>query len=86
MNKIPLLLLFFIGASAMAQKITVSAKVIDKETKEPLIFASVGILDKPIGTISNMQGDFDFYLPLEYRNNILIISTLGYNNYKAPVW
>ena len=71
---------------AAAQKLTISAKVVDKETKEPIIFATIGILGKPIGTITNRQGDFDFYIPIEYRNNDLVISTIGYNNYEAPVW
>lgn len=86
MNKV--LIIFFLLTSSLAgaQKLIVSAKVVDKETKEPLIFATVGILGKPIGTITNMQGDFDFYIPAEYRNNNLVISILGYNNYEAPVW
>lgn len=86
MNKV--LIIFFLLTSSLAgaQKLIVSAKVVDKETKEPLIFATVGILGKPIGTITNMQGDFDFYIPAEYRNNNLVISILGYNNYEAPAW
>jgi hypothetical protein len=70
----------------LAQKLTISAKVVDRESKEPLVFASVGIFGKSIGTITNMQGDFDFYVPAEYRNDNLVISILGYNNYAAPVW
>ena len=86
MNKGLITILILVSSLAEAQKLTVSAKVIDKETKESLIFATVGILGKPIGTITNMQGDFDFYIPSEYRNNNLVISIIGYNNYEAPVW
>ena len=86
MNKVLIIFFFLTSPIAGAQKLIVSAKVVDKETKEPLIFATVGILGKPIGTITNMQGDFDFYIPAEYRNNNLVISILGYNNYEAPVW
>lgn len=86
MNKVLIFLILLSSGSVSAQTIGISAKVIDKETKEPLIFATVGILGKPIGTISNMQGDFDFYFPSEYRNDNLIISTLGYKNYETPVW
>jgi hypothetical protein len=86
MYKIFLFLLLLAGEPAAAQTIGISAKVVDKETREPLIFATVGIAGKSIGTISNMQGDFDFYFPSEYRNENLVISTLGYNNYKTPVW
>lgn len=86
MNKILLLFLLLIGGFAAAQTIGISGKVVDTETKEPLIFATVGIAGKPIGTISNMLGDFDFYFPSEYRNDNLVISILGYNNYETPIW
>ncbi|HMJ69789.1 MAG TPA: carboxypeptidase-like regulatory domain-containing protein [Cyclobacteriaceae bacterium] len=71
---------------AVSQRLTVSAKVVDKETKEPLVFASVGIKGRSLGTITNLQGDFDFHIPPEYRNDVLAISILGYRNFEAPVW
>jgi hypothetical protein len=71
---------------SVAQKLTVSGKVTDRDTHEPLPFASIGIKGKPIGTISNLQGDFDFHIPEEYRNEILVISMLGYTNFESPVW
>lgn len=69
-----------------AQNITISAKVIDRETREPVVFASVGIKDRPIGTITNLQGEFDFHIPSEFRNDILVISMLGYQSFEAPAW
>src|SRR5688572_30636207 len=83
-----LLLIFtlLIAFSAQAQKITLSATVQDNQSQEPLPFASVGIKGKSIGTISNLQGQFDFHFPAEYRNEILVISMLGYENYEAPIW
>jgi hypothetical protein len=71
---------------AGAQRLTVSAKVVDKETKEPLVFASVGIKDKSLGTITNLQGEFDFHLSQEYRNDVLVISILGYKSFEGAVW
>lgn len=72
--------------ASAAQKITVSGKVVDKETKEPLQFATVGIVGKSIGTITNLQGEFDFHIPDEFRNNILAITMLGYKTFEAPAW
>lgn len=85
---IPILgwLILFAGLQVHAQNITLSGRVIDKETREPLIFASIGIKDRPIGTISNLQGEFDFHIPAGYRNDILAVSILGYSTYEAPVW
>jgi hypothetical protein len=71
---------------SFAQDITVSARVVDRETNEPLGYASVGLKSVPIGTISNEQGEFDFHMPSEYRNEVMVISMLGYKNFEAPVW
>jgi len=83
-----LLLIFYISVAffAQAQKITLSAKVQDGQSSEALPFASVGIKGKSIGTITNLQGDFDFHFPSEFRNEILIISMLGYENFESPIW
>jgi hypothetical protein len=86
MKILPLVSFLLISCVAMAQKITISGKVVDSETKEPLPFASIGLKGKSLGTISNLQGDFDFHIPEEYRNEILVISMLGYANLESPVW
>ncbi len=71
---------------ANAQTITISAIVVDIDSKEPLPFASVGLKNRPIGTITNLQGQFDFHIPVEYRNDVLVINMLGYQTYEAPAW
>ncbi len=81
-----LLLAFVVAFAASSQNLTISARIIDKETREPLPFASVGIMGKPIGTISNLNGEFDFHFPQQYRNEIFVISMLGYQNYEVPAW
>jgi hypothetical protein len=78
--------LALISYAAQAQQITITGKVVDLETKEPLPFASIGISGKSIGLISNEQGEFDFHIPPEMRNDILVISMLGYKTFEAPVW
>ena len=86
---IKLLLTFlFVLASLLAwsQDITISATVVDKESNEPLGYASVGLKAVPIGTISNANGEFDFHMPAQYRNDVMVISMLGYKNFEAPVW
>ncbi len=75
-----------ISFAAAGQSITISGRVQDKATHEALPFASVGVKDKNISTVTNLNGEFDFHLPEEYRNEILVISMLGYTNFEAPVW
>jgi hypothetical protein len=79
-------LILLLSASGWSQKIKISGKIADRETGEALPFASIGIRGKSIGTISNLQGEFDFHIPADYRNEILVVSMLGYINFEAPVW
>jgi hypothetical protein len=81
-----LILFLFVALPGITQKITISGKAIDKETKEALIFATVGIKGKSIGTITNLQGEFDFHIPREFQNDLLVINMLGYKTFEAPVW
>lgn len=82
------LTLFFCATNFFAlgqSSITISGKILDKETNEPLIFASIGVRGKPIATVSNSIGEFDFHIPSNYKNEILVISMLGYENVEAPI-
>jgi hypothetical protein len=85
-KKLVFILLVVFPAAVWSQSLTISAKVRDRDTNEPLGFASVGVKGQPIGTISNGQGEFDFHVPLDMRNEILVISMLGYKNFEAPIW
>lgn len=82
------ILLIFFGLSfwGFSQNITISGKVVDKETLEPLSFASIGVKGKSIGTITNLSGEFDFHVPNEMRNDFLIVNMLGYKTFEAPIW
>lgn len=86
MRSLFFILFWLVFASAAAQNITISGKVLDRNTHEPLSFASVYIKGKAIGTVSNLVGEFDFHIPDEYRNEILVVSMLGYANFESPVW
>lgn len=74
-----------LAGQAAAQDITLSGKVTDAKTNEPLPFASVWIKSKTIGTITNAQGDFDFHIPAEFINETLVISMLGYTDFESAV-
>lgn len=79
-------LLLALSGFSYAQQITITGKVVDGETKEVLPFASVFISGKTIGVISNAQGEFDFHIPADMRNDILAVSMIGYKTFEAPVW
>jgi hypothetical protein len=69
-----------------AQRITISGRIVDKENNEALSFASIGIQGKSMGTISNLQGEFDFHIENSLRNDILVVNMLGFKSFEQPVW
>ncbi len=70
---------------AGAQSYTVSGMLVDSESEEPLVFASIGIKNSSISTVSNSQGKFDFHFPSKYRDDVLVISMMGYENKEYPI-
>lgn len=85
MRQLFFLVLLFIASTSFGQDITLSGKVTDVKTNEPVPFASVWIKGKTIGTITNAQGDFDFHIPSQFQNETLVISMLGYKDFEAIV-
>ncbi len=55
-------------------------KVIDSNTHKSLAFATLNILTTNISTITNTQGEYQLKVPIQYLNNKLIISFLGYTS------
>ena len=68
-----------------AQSLTISGKVIDAKTGEPLVYATVALKNEPFGTITNLAGNFDFHIPEAYRHGKVVISTLGYVDFIMQV-
>lgn len=68
-----------------AQSLTITGKVTDANTGEPLPYATIALKDKPFGTITNLAGDFDFHVPKEFSQSQIVISTLGYVNFSISV-
>lgn len=63
----------------------ISGTILNKESQEPLPYASIRLKNHPIGTVSNDDGEFDFYIPKSKRNDTLSISFIGFNSYEIPL-
>jgi hypothetical protein len=63
-----------------AKILTLKGKVVDKISREPLAFASVGIIGHSIGIVTNNFGEFILKIPLEMENGELCVACLGYAN------
>lgn len=53
-------------------------KVLDKETKDPLVFVNLAIQNSNISTVTNTEGAFTLKVPHTNKEATLIISLLGY--------
>lgn len=58
--------------------VTVSGRLLDKETGEPVVHASVIVKGTSLGNITNQNGEFRLHLPDSLRNSTLTFSHLGY--------
>lgn len=78
--------LIFINVSCFCQHlISISGRVLDKETKQALAYASVGIKGRYVGTVANEHGEFDIHIPAEFAEDTLYISIIGYKNFLSKV-
>ncbi|MEJ5316573.1 MAG: carboxypeptidase-like regulatory domain-containing protein [Tenuifilum sp.] len=64
--------------------VQLSGRILDKETAQPVAFATVGIPSLAIGTISNLDGVFTLRIPKQYTDSSIAISHIGYIQRKVP--
>lgn len=79
------ILLLFSTFIFSQNKSVISGTVLNKENNEPLPFASIVLKNYPIGTISNENGEFDFYIPKSKQNDTIAVSFIGFHSYEIPV-
>ncbi|MDX2414715.1 MAG: carboxypeptidase-like regulatory domain-containing protein, partial [Bacteroidales bacterium] len=65
--------------------ITVTGKVIDAETKASLIFATVGVQNTNVATVTNLDGEFTLKIAKNLSNPVLEIMYIGYQNKAVPL-
>ncbi|MFK8061453.1 MAG: carboxypeptidase-like regulatory domain-containing protein [Polaribacter sp.] len=79
MNKLSCFL-FLISTSFFAQKINFSGKLLDVDTKEPIVYANLSFLDSNKGISTTEEGTFSMNLPEKYLNSKIHISCLNYKD------
>jgi hypothetical protein len=63
--------------------ITIRGKIVDGQTKAPLIFASVTVKESNVGIVTNIDGEFTLKVSPSATN--LEVSYLGYKNIIIPI-
>jgi hypothetical protein len=54
--------------------------ILGKEARQPLAYVSVGVLNKPMGTVSDSLGNFSFEISNGNLSDTLQVSRVGYNS------
>jgi len=65
--------------------IVVHGKICEKNTSLRVALATISIKGEAVGTVSNADGEFTFYLPEKYLNDSLHIACFGYKSYGEKV-
>jgi hypothetical protein len=82
MFKRVLFIVFFLvslSATTWAQTAQIKGTIVDKDTKEPLPFTSIGLKDEQIGALSNEHGVFIVPAPTKNAQDTLLVVALGYH-------
>ncbi|WP_170116590.1 carboxypeptidase-like regulatory domain-containing protein [Mesonia algae] len=68
--------------TSIAQNFTSTVK--SKKTKQPLSYVNVSILNKRVGTSTNLDGEFSINLE-KYKKDTLLISCLGFSTKRLDI-
>lgn len=72
------LLLFLAFTANLAAQQKVSGVITDKTTNKPISFASIGIVGKQVGTLSDENGVFELILAEDQKKDTLKVYAIGY--------
>jgi hypothetical protein len=80
-------IIFTFGYQAKAQNgPTLIGRILDKETKETLPFATISIPQSQTGVVSNESGEFQYHIPENFEKSVVEISYVGYKTIKINVF
>ena len=68
-----------------SEVINISGIITDSESEEPLPFATIGIMSKGKGTVTNSNGEFGLKITNDCIDDSLSVSYLGYYDRQIPV-
>ena len=65
--------------------ITLKGKVTDRETGDPLIFATIALKGTNVATVSNLDGEFILKIDVEVSDPFIEVTYIGYRNKEIPL-
>ena len=64
---------------------TISGKIINSTTQQPIPYANIGLSKYNVGTISNPDGSFSLYIPANLLSDTLVVSSVGFGARIIPI-
>lgn len=58
--------------------IVIKGKIVDQQTKKPIVYGNVYLTNTSIGTVSNSEGEFIIKVPKAMQNKLVNFSFMGY--------
>lgn len=83
--KILFVLLLFSPSIFSQQQDYIRGKLLDAQTNEPVVFASVRIKGRALGVITNMDGSFRIPKSLKEYGDIIELSSMGYQTKEISI-
>ncbi|MDH6341923.1 hypothetical protein M2480_000586 [Parabacteroides sp. PFB2-12] len=80
-----LVLVFILIFSTLYGQNRITGSILNAENNLPIEYANIGIVGKNIGTVSDMNGQFDFSVETQYLNDSLLFSCVGYESYSMRI-
>ena len=63
-----------------------SGKIVDSKKQDPIKYASISLLNKPIGTISNIDGNFLLKIHPDFIRDTIVFSCMGFVQILIPAY
>ncbi|WP_231590690.1 carboxypeptidase-like regulatory domain-containing protein [Hymenobacter terrenus] len=74
-------LLILLPVIGQAQESRITGRVVDAQTKQPIPFASILLIESGTGTLTNEKGYFQLAGLDKFKQDSLVLVTLGYRRY-----
>ncbi|MFC5269747.1 carboxypeptidase-like regulatory domain-containing protein [Adhaeribacter terreus] len=84
MKKLFAVILVTLLFTLQLQAQTLQGRILDAQTKQPIEFASIGILHRDAGTVANEQGSFVLNIEKARPGDTIKVSMLGYESRLFP--
>lgn len=78
-------LFYVLIISQISGQTIITGRVLDEETKKPVPYVNIGILNSSTGTISNEDGSFSIRVPISLMDENLMFSSVSYTQRKIPI-